>query len=120
MKRMLAVLALLIGLGGAMLSAQTRVSVSLGFGAPFVPINPVRTATDTVTTTAIVTATPTAATSSTTAARRSSWCAPIATVVCSSSGGVRGAGITVGNEFGAVLPDARVIVAAVRRRRLAP
>jgi hypothetical protein len=40
MKRMLAVLALLIGLGGGMLSAQTRVSVSLGFGAPFVAYQP--------------------------------------------------------------------------------
>ena len=35
MKRMLAVLVLLIALGGGALSAQTRVSVSLSFGTPF-------------------------------------------------------------------------------------
>jgi hypothetical protein len=40
MKRTLAVLALLIGLGGGALSAQTRVSVSLSFGAPFVVYHP--------------------------------------------------------------------------------
>ena len=35
MKRILAVLAVLIGLGAGAASAQTRVSVSLSFGAPF-------------------------------------------------------------------------------------
>jgi len=40
MKRTLAVLALLIALGGGSLTAQTRVSVSFGFGAPFVAYRP--------------------------------------------------------------------------------
>jgi hypothetical protein len=40
MKRILAVLALLIGLGAGVASAQTRVSVSLSFGAPFVAYRP--------------------------------------------------------------------------------
>jgi len=40
MKRMLAVLALLIAVGGGALSAQTRVGVSLSFGAPFVAYHP--------------------------------------------------------------------------------
>jgi len=40
MKRTLALLALLIGLGAGSLSAQTRVSVSLSFGAPFVAYHP--------------------------------------------------------------------------------
>jgi len=40
MKRMLAVLVLLMALGGGALSAQTRVSVSLSFGAPFVTYHP--------------------------------------------------------------------------------
>ncbi len=40
MKRMLAVLALLVALGGGALSAQARVSVSLSFGAPFVAYHP--------------------------------------------------------------------------------
>lgn len=40
MKRTLAVLALLIALGGGSAAAQTRVSVSVGFGAPFVAYRP--------------------------------------------------------------------------------
>jgi hypothetical protein len=40
MKRTLVVIALLIGLGGGALSAQTRVSVSLSFGEPFVAYRP--------------------------------------------------------------------------------
>jgi len=40
MKRTLAVLALLIVLGGGSAAAQTRVSVSVGFGAPFVAYRP--------------------------------------------------------------------------------
>lgn len=40
MKRTLALLALLTGLGAGSLSAQTRVSVSLSFGAPFVVYRP--------------------------------------------------------------------------------
>jgi len=40
MKRTLAVLALLISLGGGSIAAQTRVSVSFGFGAPFVAYRP--------------------------------------------------------------------------------
>jgi hypothetical protein len=40
MKRILAVLALLIGLGAGAASAQTRVSVSLSFGTPFVAYRP--------------------------------------------------------------------------------
>jgi hypothetical protein len=40
MKRTLAVLALLIVLGGGSVAAQTRVSVSVGFGAPFVSYRP--------------------------------------------------------------------------------
>ena len=40
MKRTLAVLALLIALGGGSVAAQTRVSVSVGFGAPFVAYRP--------------------------------------------------------------------------------
>jgi hypothetical protein len=40
MKRMLAVLALLVALGAGAASAQTRVSVSLSFGAPFVAYHP--------------------------------------------------------------------------------
>ena len=40
MKRTLAMLALFIGLGAGALSAQTRVSVSLSFGAPFVAYRP--------------------------------------------------------------------------------
>jgi len=40
MKRTLAVLALLIALGGGSIAAQTRVSVSFGFGAPFVAYRP--------------------------------------------------------------------------------
>lgn len=40
MKRTLAMLALLTGLGAGSLSAQTRVSVSLSFGAPFVAYHP--------------------------------------------------------------------------------
>lgn len=40
MKRTLAMLALLIGLAAGSLSAQTRVSVSLSFGAPFVAYHP--------------------------------------------------------------------------------
>jgi len=40
MKRILAVLALLIGLGVGAASAQTRVSVSLSFGTPFVAYRP--------------------------------------------------------------------------------
>lgn len=40
MKRILLVLGLLIALGGAAASAQTRVSVSLSFGAPFVAYHP--------------------------------------------------------------------------------
>jgi hypothetical protein len=40
MKRTLAMLALLIGLGAGSLSAQTRVSVSLSFGAPFEVYHP--------------------------------------------------------------------------------
>jgi hypothetical protein len=40
MKRTLAVITLLIGLGGGALSAQTRVSVSLSFGTPFVAYRP--------------------------------------------------------------------------------
>ncbi len=42
MKRMLAVLALLIAGGGGALSAQTRVAVSLSFGAPFAAYHPRR------------------------------------------------------------------------------
>ena len=40
MKRTLAVLALLIALGGGSAAAQTRVSVTFGFGAPFVAYRP--------------------------------------------------------------------------------
>lgn len=40
MKRMLAVLAVLVALGAGAASAQTRVSVSLSFGAPFVAYHP--------------------------------------------------------------------------------
>lgn len=40
MKRTIAMLALLIGLGVGSLSAQTRVSVSVSFGAPFVAYHP--------------------------------------------------------------------------------
>ena|SRR5439155_25312474 len=40
MKRTLAVLALLIALGGGSIAAQTRVSVWFGFGAPFVAYHP--------------------------------------------------------------------------------
>ena len=40
MKRTLAVLALLVALGGGSIAAQTRVSVSVGFGAPFVAYRP--------------------------------------------------------------------------------
>ena len=40
MKRTLAMLAVLIGLGAGALSAQTRVSVSVSFGAPFVAYHP--------------------------------------------------------------------------------
>jgi len=40
MKRMVAVLALLMVVGGGSLSAQTRVSVSVSFGAPFVAYHP--------------------------------------------------------------------------------
>ena len=40
MKRILAVLGLLTALGGGAASAQTRVSVSLSFGAPFVAYHP--------------------------------------------------------------------------------
>jgi hypothetical protein len=40
MKRTVAVLALLIALGGGSLAAQTRVTVSFGFGAPFVAYRP--------------------------------------------------------------------------------
>ncbi len=40
MRRTLAVTALLLGLSGGALSAQTRVSVSLSFGTPFVAYHP--------------------------------------------------------------------------------
>ena len=40
MKRMLAVLGLLVALGGGAASAQARVSVSLNFGAPFAAYHP--------------------------------------------------------------------------------
>ena len=42
MKRMLAVLALLMALGAGAASAQSRVSVSLSFGQPFVAYHPYR------------------------------------------------------------------------------
>jgi hypothetical protein len=40
MKRTFAVLALLVVMGGGSLSAQTRVSVSVSFGTPFVAYHP--------------------------------------------------------------------------------
>lgn len=40
MKRILAVLALLVALGSTAGAAQTRVSVSIGFGAPYVAYHP--------------------------------------------------------------------------------
>lgn len=40
MKRMLAVLGLLVLVGGGSLAAQTRLSVSVSFGAPFVAYHP--------------------------------------------------------------------------------
>jgi len=40
MKRMLAVLGLLVLVGGGSLAAQSRLSVSVSFGAPFVAYHP--------------------------------------------------------------------------------
>ncbi len=40
MKRTFAVLALVVAMGAGSLAAQTRVSVSVGFGAPFVAYHP--------------------------------------------------------------------------------